>query len=67
MRQDFPWKYFDVLFDVARLRIREPHDYLEELLTVRLRFRHSERAEPFQIATDPVLLLDGKSDVYQRL
>lgn len=64
MCQYLPRKNFDVLFDVARLRIRECHDDLEEILAVFLAFRDSQRAKSFQVPADSVLFLDRETNVH---
>jgi hypothetical protein len=65
MSENLPRKYLHVLLYIAWLGIGETHDDLEELFTVRLCFRHSERTKAFQVASDAILLFDSESHVDQ--
>ncbi len=65
--QDAPREDLDVLFNIARLGVRESHDQLEELLAVGLRFRDGGRTEALQIAPDAVLLFHREADRHQCL
>ena len=62
MRQDLPGKDLDVLFDVARLGVREAHDSFEEVLAVGLRLGDSQRSETFQVTPDAVFLFNSEAD-----
>ena len=67
VRQDLPWKHLDILLDVARLRIGELHDELEEVLAVGLAFGNGHRSETFEVAADAILLFHRESHGHQRL
>jgi hypothetical protein len=55
--ENLPREDLDVLLDVARLRVGERHDDLEELFTLRLGLGNSLRMESLEIPTNTVLLL----------
>ena len=61
VREHLPGEDLDVLLDVARLRSREAHDDLEELLAVGLALGHRQRPEALEVAPDAVLLLDREA------
>lgn len=58
-------KGLDILFDVPWLWMREAHDPLEELGADGFRLCHCQRAEAFEIASNPVLFLHAKVCFHQ--
>lgn len=67
MSQDLPWENLDVFLDIPRLRIRKPHDDFEKLFTVSFGLGYRERSEPFEVTSNPVLLLNGEAHSDERL
>lgn len=65
--KDTPWEHLDILFNIPRLRIRERHDELEEILGARLVLGNRDGPEPLEIPPDSVLLLDRESQADQCL
>ncbi len=65
--KDTPGEHLDILFDIPRLRIRERHDQLEEILCARLVLGDRDRPEPLEIPPYPILLLDRESQADQCL
>lgn len=65
MRQYLPGEHLDVLLNITRLGIGETHDNFEEWFAIRPRLGDCEGAKAFEVATDAVLLLDGKANVYE--
>lgn len=61
MRKNFPAKNFDVLLDVARFGCRKAHNNFEKFFAIGLSLRHRQWSKTFQIAADPVLLLDSEA------
>jgi hypothetical protein len=53
-------EHFDVLLNVPRLWVAEPHDDLEELLALSSGFADGSRAKSLEVPADAVLLIDAK-------
>lgn len=58
--QHLPGEHFDVLLDVAWLRVAKAHDDLEEVLRVGLGLADGQGLVALQVAPDAVLLLDAE-------
>lgn len=61
MGEDPPREHLDILLNIPRLRVRESHDDLEELLAFRLGLGNGEWTEPFEISANPIFLFDGEA------
>lgn len=62
MSKNLPWKDLDILFDVARLGVREAHDGFEEVFAFGLGFGDRQWSEAFQVTPDAVFLLNSEAD-----
>lgn len=67
LAKQVPREHLKILLDIARPRLGELHDALEEPLKTVLMFRHGHRAKTLQIAPDAILLFDGKFVVSELL
>lgn len=67
LTQEMPIEHLEVLLNVPGLGIRELHDTLKEFSKTGLVLGNRGRAEALEIASDTVLLLDGKLAVRQTL
>lgn len=66
MAQDLPRENLHVLLDIAGLRCWEPHDDLEEFLTVRLSLGNSKWSETLQVSPNSILLFHSEPHPNQR-
>ena len=58
--ENLPGENLDVFLDVPRFGVAKTHDNPEEVGALRLCLAHCQGVETFEVASDPVLFLNGK-------